>query len=172
MSNVVSEAIEIFNDLKDVIMIGAIAVILHTKKSRTTFDVDVAVAGEISDDFMISKGYIPIQGKRDSWDTPRRGKVDLFREDVSGIPIQTIIKTAVDLPANSKNIIKVACIEVLIVSKYRAFNSQYRPYDKADLQIIARKKFKEIDWGLVKKITKNQLEYDEIKKAMTSFQRF
>lgn len=172
MSNVVSEAIEIFNDLKDVIMIGAVAVMLHTKKTRMSFDVDVAVAGEITDEFMISKGYIPIQGRRDSWDTPRHGKVDLFREDVSGIPIQTIIKTAVDLPANSKNIVKVACVEAIIVSKYRAFNSQYRPNDKADLQTIARRKFKEIDWNMVKKLTKNQLEYDEIKKAMTSFQRF
>ena len=172
MSKIVSEAIEIFNDLKDVVIIGAVAVMLHTKKSRTSFDVDVAVAGEISREDLLDKGYIPISGKRDSWNTPRGGKVDLFRDDVSGIPIETIIKTAVDLTSNSKNTVKVAALEALIVAKYRSFNSTYRPNDKNDLQIIARRKFNEINWNLLRKLTLEQFEYEEIKKAMTAFQNY
>jgi len=171
MSKIISEAIEIFHDLKKVIIIGAVAVMMHTNKSRTSFDVDVAVAGEISRDSLIDNGYMPIEGKRDSWNTPRGGKVDLFRNDVSDIPIKTIIESAVELSINS-NKIKVACIEVLIVAKYRAFNSAYRPNDKDDLQTIARKKFKEIRWDFLHKLTKDEFEYNQIKTAMDGFQRF
>ncbi len=173
MVNIINEAIEIFNDLVNVIIIGAVAVMIHTKKTRTSFDVDVAVAGEITHDFLIDKGYIPVEGKRDSWSTPRGSKVDFFREDVSDIPIKKIIDTAVKLKVNSKNEVKVASIEVLIVAKFRAFNSvANRAQDMNDLQIIARKKFKEIDWKLVRQLSKSDLEYDEIRKAMTAFQNY
>ena len=171
MSKIISEAIEIFHDLKDVVVIGAVAVMLHTKKARTSFDVDVAVTGEISDDFLGNLGYIRIAGKRDSWNTPRGGKVDLFRKDVSGIPVTIVTKSAVELTANSQKI-KAASIEVLIVSKYRAFNSQNRPGDLNDLHIIARKKFDDIRWDFLRKLTKNDVEYKEIEKVMRGYRGF
>ena len=91
------EAYAISKDLKDVVMVGAVAVMLQTKRSRTSYDIDVALAADITHDDLIELGYIPIEGKRDSWYSPRIVKVDIYRNDVSGIPVSTIVKMLTNL---------------------------------------------------------------------------
>jgi len=169
--DIIGESYAITKDLKDVVMVGAVAVMLQTKRARTSFDIDVALATDITHDDLIELGYISIEGKRDSWYSPRNIKVDIYRKDVSDIPVSTIVKTATLLNENTKKEVKVACLEVMIIAKYRSFNSSDRPNDRADLKTIVEKCLKKIDWNRLEKICKNQLEYDEIVKMLTRLKK-
>lgn len=168
MNPLVREAIEIAHDLGNVVVIGAVAVMVHTDKGRQSADVDIAMITQLSREEMISKEYFPIPDKRDSWYSPRKIKVDIFRKDVSGIPVETVINTAKPIEVdNHGTILKVASIEVLIVAKYRAFNQRKSGADESDLRMIAKRKFKEIDWDLLKNIT-TETEFADIKRTMTA----
>ena len=57
MDELISEAIEISSELPRVIVVGAVAVILYTKRNRTSNDVDIGIAGTISRDEMIDLNY-------------------------------------------------------------------------------------------------------------------
>ena len=57
MNELISEAIEISSELPKVIVVGAVAVMLHTKRNRTSNDVDIGIAGTISRDEMIDLNY-------------------------------------------------------------------------------------------------------------------
>ena len=50
---------------------------LHTKRSRTSNDVDIVLVTDVSHDDLIELGYIPIEKKRDSGYLPRGIKVIL-----------------------------------------------------------------------------------------------
>lgn len=129
MLDIIGEAYAISNDLKDVVMVGAVAVMLQTNRSRTSHDIDVALTMDTSREDLIGLGYTPVEGKRDSWDSPRGIKVDIYRNDVSGIPVSEIVRTATILNKGTKKEVKVACLEFLIIAKYRSFNSSNRPND-------------------------------------------
>lgn len=171
MFDIIGEAYVISKELKDVIMVGAVAVMLQTKRSRTSHDIDVALATDISRDDLIGLGYIPVKDKRDSWDSPRHIKVDIYRKDVSGIPVSEIVKTATILNENTNKEVKVACLEVLIIAKYRAFNSSHRPNDREDIHTIVRKCLKNIDWNRLENLCENQLEYSQITKMLANLRK-
>lgn len=57
MDELISEAIEISSELPRVIVVGAVAVILYTKRNRASNDVDIGIAGTISRDEMIDLNY-------------------------------------------------------------------------------------------------------------------
>jgi len=171
LSNIISEAYAISKDLKDVVMVGAVAVMLQTKRSRTSYDIDVALATDISHDTLIGLGYIPVKGKRDSWDSPRGVKVDIYRNDVSGIPVSEILETCTVLNEKTSKEVKVACLEVLIIAKYRAFNSSDRPNDREDLKTIVKKCLNKIDWNRLERLCSTQLEYNEITKMLGNLKK-
>jgi hypothetical protein len=132
-------------------------------------DIDIAIATDLSDDELILKKYIPIKDKRDSLDSPRGVKIDMFRRDVSGIPIQTVASTAKNIIVDKKGTtVKTASLEVLIVAKHRTLNSRKSIGDESDLRVIAKKKFKEIDWNGLGKIT-TESEFADIKRVLTAY---
>lgn len=171
MLDIIGEAYAITKELKNVVMVGAVAVMLQTGRSRTSHDIDVALAADISREDLIELGYFPIEGKRDSWDSPRGIKVDIYREDVSGIPVSEIVKNATLLNEGTKKEVKVASIEFLIIAKFRSFNSTNRPNDRDDLHTIVKKCLKKIKWAKLESLCNSELEYDEITKMLGSLKK-
>lgn len=169
MDPLVREAINIANDLGEIIVVGAVAVMIHTQRGRQSADIDIAISTDLSNDELILKKYIPIRDKRDSWDSPRGVKIDIFRRDVSGIPIETVDSTAKNIIVDKKGTtVKTASLEVLTVAKYRALNSRKSLGDESDLRVIAKRKFKEIDWKSLSKIT-TETEFADIKRVLTTY---
>lgn len=170
-NQIVKEAIQITNELGNIAFIGAIAVYFHTKgnRSRETHDIDFAMTSNMSNDYLREKGYtIFKEHGKEVTRTPRHFKIDIYRDDVGDIPVQDIISTAKSVSVGkgkSKNIVKVANLEVLIVTKYRA----NRPQDGADLYDIAKTKYLEIDWPSVQSLKESEHEFQEIKTTMNRF---
>lgn len=162
MNPLMREAVEIAKDIGDVVLIGAAAVMLHAKMGRSSDDLDFVLTTELSDETLLDKGYIKLQNKRDSWQTPRYFKVDFFRKDVGGIPVKSILDMSTMIPVDTKNTLRVISIECLIVAKSRAD----RPTDREDLRLLAKKRFNEIDWNVIKSISKSDMEFESMKKNM------
>lgn len=162
MKPLVREAVEITKDIGSVVLIGAAAVILHTKIGRSSDDLDFALTTELSDDALLDKGYIKIRDKRDSWHTPRHFKVDFFRKDVGEIPIKSILDMSTIIQVDSKNTLRVISLECLIVAKHRADRSS----DREDLRLLAKKGFNEINWDIIKSLAKSDIEFGRIKSDM------
>lgn len=169
MNELVSEALEISDELPGVIMVGAVAVMLQTKRSRASRDVDIGIASKIDREEMIGLKYIPIKGKRDSWVSPRQIKVDVYRSDLSEIPIKQLEKTADKFDFKNGKTIRCACVEALVVAKYRACNSRAGPNDKSDLELLIKKRSKTVDWRL-EELCKDQTEFESIKQVIRQLQ--
>jgi predicted nucleotidyltransferase len=69
------------------------------------------------------------------------------------------------LVEREKNRIKVACLEDLIILKYRADREQ----DYEDLSDIAGTRFTKINWSLLQSLTKDEVEFSEIKNTMNIY---
>lgn len=162
MNPLVREAVEIAKDIGDVVLVGAAAVILHTKEGRSSEDLDFALTTELSDETLLDKRYIKLRDKRDSWQTPRHFKVDFFRKDVGEIPIKSILDMSTMISVDTKNTLRVISLECLIVAKSRAD----RPTDREDLRLLAKKRFNEIDWDIIKSISKSGMEFETMKRNM------
>ncbi len=165
MNPLVREAIDITKDIGDVIFIGAVAIMLHTNQGRSSADLDIALSTTISDEELEQKKYIRHTDKRDSWYTPRGYKIDIFRKDVSKIPMNLVVETSKIVPVDSKNKVRVAGLECLIVAKSRA----NRPIDREDLRLLAKRKFEEINWDVLKSMTKLDIEFTTIKSTMNFY---
>jgi hypothetical protein len=77
-----------------------------------------------------------------------------------------MIDTAKSIPRGKKGeTVKVANIEVLIVTKYRA----NRPQDLADLYAIAKTRFSKIDWSSLQLLTESDIEFQTIKTMMNQY---
>ncbi|MGI0059154.1 MAG: hypothetical protein ACREBJ_05240 [Nitrosotalea sp.] len=98
MNDLVQEALQIVEDLGDVVFIGAVAVMLHTQITRESADLDFAPVRDLTDEFLKEKEYFQFEenGKLVRR-TPRGYKIDIFTRDVSGIPLSDVIRTAVDI---------------------------------------------------------------------------
>lgn len=173
MKELVREAIQISKELNEVVFIGAIAVYLHTKTTRESHDIDFAIASKISREELLEKGYNIYQERgKEIIRTPRYTKVDIYTDDVSGIPVNEIIKTAVDIEVNKKGeIIKIASLEALIVAKHRASRPS-RPQDTEDLRDIALRKYNIINWELLKTFIKDEYEFENIKTTMLAQHKY
>jgi hypothetical protein len=165
-----NEAVQIAKELGNIAFVGAAAVYFHTKsdRSRTTHDLDLAMATPISNEYLEEKGYRIFEERKKEksiW-TPRNSHVDIFTEDVGNISVKYIINTAKSIPVGKRGeIVRVANIEVLIITKYRANRQQ----DAADLFAIAKTKFSEIDWSSLKSLTKSDYEFQDIKTTMNQY---
>jgi len=163
--NPILEAEKITEELGDVVFIGAVGVMMHLgTRHRRTQDIDLAMVTKLSDEELETRGYRKYFEKRKYVTyTPRRIKVDIYTEDVSGIPVETVYTTSLNFTGKNR-IIKVACIEVLLVAKHRAA----RPQDVEDLQNLCKNKGKSINWALLAKIAK-PTEVSEIKTVVSAF---
>jgi len=162
MNPLVREAVEVAKDIGDVVLVGAAAVMLHTREGRSSEDLDFALASALSDDILLDKGYIKLRDKRDSWQTPRHFKVDFFRKDVGEISIKSILEMSTIIPVDTKNTLRVISLECLIVAKSRAD----RPTDREDLRLLAKKRFDEIDWDVIESLSKSDMELESMKRNM------
>lgn len=89
-------AVRVSHDLKEVVFIGAFAVVSHIGPYRTTGDIDLALATPMSDEQFERLGYrIFIESGKKVIRTPGGVKMDVYTRDVSGIPIPKIFETAV-----------------------------------------------------------------------------
>jgi len=163
MNRLTSEAIKIKNDLGSVVFIGGLAVLLQTKSGRQTDDIDFAVARPLSGEFLDGKKYFEHnENGKIVRRTPRGYKVDIYSKDVSGIPVYIVVETTRNVSVDAKNVLKVACVEVLIVAKHRAARKQ----DRSDLSLFAAKWFDDLDWDLLKSLTESEIEFETIRKTL------
>jgi hypothetical protein len=168
MNELVQEAVKITNELgEDVTFVGALAVYMYTRTQRSTSDLDFAIAHQISDEELISKQYNRFtENGKEVIRTPRGRKIDIYTNDVGDVPVSEIIRSAKVVKAGSGKkspSIKIASLEVLVCTKYRA----NRPQDQADLKTLTDIKYNKIDWRVLKTFTKDQLEYDKILSDIT-----
>jgi hypothetical protein len=165
-NELVREAIRITKDLVHVVFIGAVAVYLHTNIGRESRDLDFVVASNITNEELDKKKYyIFSENGKDRRYSPRHYKVDIFTDDVNDIPVKTIIQTGVD-----KKGIKVASLEVLIITKHRASRPS-RPQDTDDLRDIASTKYSMIDWEKLRTLVNDKHKFDMIKMTMSALKK-
>lgn len=165
MNPYIEEAVLITKDLGDATFVGAVAVFLHTEKSRESKDLDLVVAEQITREQFLNLDYkfINENGKERIY-TPRNYKIDVYdSRDLNGVPLNRIIETRATITVDKKNTtVKAICLEGLIVVKYRANRDQ----DQQDLSLIAMYCFKKIDWELLQTFTKDDIEFRQIVKTI------
>jgi hypothetical protein len=160
----IEEAVLITRDLGDATFVGAVAVFLHTGKSRESKDLDLVVAEQIAREQFLDLNYrfINENGKERIY-TPRNYKIDVYdSRDLNEIPLNRIIETRATIPIGKSKTVNAICLEGLIVVKYRAKRDQ----DLADLSLIAMYCFKKIDWTLLRTFTKDDVEFRQIAETM------
>lgn len=164
MNPYIEEAVLITRDLGDATFVGAVAVFLHTGKSRESKDLDLVVAEQIARERFLDLNYrfINENGKERIY-TPRNYKIDVYdSRDLNEIPLNRIIETRATIPIGKSKTVNAICLEGLIVVKYRAKRDQ----DLADLSLIAMYCFKKIDWTLLRTFTKDDVEFRQIAETM------
>lgn len=95
MNPYIEEAVLITKDLGDATFVGAVAVFLHTGKSRESKDLDLVVAEQIPREQLLDLNYrfIMENGKEKTY-TPRNYKIDVFdSRDLNDISLSRIIET-------------------------------------------------------------------------------
>lgn len=145
MNQLQREAIAITKELGEVVFVGAVAVLSYLGwKHRTTRDLDIAMA-RLTKGQLEQLGYRTFQeAGKDVVRSPRGFKVDIYTNDVSKIPIDTIYITAKEVPLGNDKI-KVASLEVLLVAKLRAMRPS-RPQDRDDFNKLCESNGKLVDW--------------------------
>jgi len=161
----IKEAVLITQDLGDVTFVGAVAVFLHTKKSRESQDLDFVVAEQITREEFLNLKYrfVEENGKEKTY-TPRNYKIDVYdSRELNEIPLQQIIDTRDTIHVDKKGTtVNAICLEGLIVTKHRAKRDQ----DLEDLSLIAMYCYGNIDWKILRTFTKNDLEFRQIAENM------
>jgi SepF-like predicted cell division protein (DUF552 family) len=161
-----SIAVRVSQDLKEVVFVGAFAVICHIGPYRRTRDIDLALATPLSDEEFERLGYRIFQesGKK-VIRTPEGVKLDVYTRDVSGIPVFEVFKTAVVKRVGSGEI-RAMCLEALLIAKMRAS----RPQDIEDVQTLCRRLGKTIRWDVVDALA-TPMESAELKNVVSAFSR-
>lgn len=168
MLNLLSEALKISEELEDVVFVGAIAVLAHTGRGRQTHDIDLALASQMSEEELEKRGYLAHNesGKKVRR-SPRGVRVDIFTEDVSGIPVSTISKTAKIKAVKRGRSIKIMCVEALLLAKLRA-SRPGRPQDAQDIRDLCLYRGKEIEWEVFKNLGAEEMEIRGLREIVTS----
>lgn len=162
MNQLQREAIEITEELEDVVFVGAAAVHAHLRwRHRSTSDIDIAMTIKLTKEELENRGYRTYnEGGKEVTRTPRGFKIDIYTNDVSRIPVDIVHKTAVDIAiGNSK--IKIASLEVMLVAKLRAMRPS-RPQDKEDFNTLCEMQGKNIDFEKLSAIA-TEMEITTIK---------
>lgn len=162
MKSLVREALEISKELDGVIFVGAIARYFHTKVMRESEDIDFAITKPITNEELDAKGYkTRLEGRKEITRTPRGIKIDIFRHDVSGIPMEIIKDTSIKVQEGEAKV-RVIGLEALLVAKHRAQRDQ----DIEDIRELVRRKHRQIDFDVLRQITKSDVEYAQIQTAI------
>lgn len=169
MHKLIQEAVQITKDLGEVVFVGAVGILLHTKLGRQSHDLDIAVASKIPEELLQEKQYFIYREKKDSRYTPRGYKIDIMHKEVSDIPVELVIKTAKVISISGVDV-RAASLEVLLVSKFRAADKRGGS-DEEDIRTLARTKYKEIEWDKVKELVKDDVEYQNIKMTMDTLHK-
>jgi len=163
--NLDETAVSISKDLKQVVFVGAYAVVSHLGSFRQTRDIDIALASPISERELEELGYkTRIEAGKKVTRTEDGVKVDIYRKDVSGIPIEQVFATAVPKKVG-KNPIMIMGLEALLLAKMRASRPS-RPQDSTDIQELCRHRGKDVNWSLVKSLVLNDVEYENLKNTV------
>jgi predicted nucleotidyltransferase len=162
--NLDSVAVRVSKDLKDVVFVGAFAVICHIGPYRSSQDIDVALATPLSDEVFEALGYriFHERGKK-VIRTPDGVKLDVYTRDVSGIPIKEIFRTSVIKRIRGSEI-RVMGLEALLIVKLRAS----RPQDIEDVQQLCKRRGKAIRWNVVDELASRE-ESAELKNVVSLF---
>lgn len=168
--NLLKEAQKISEELGDVVFIGAIAVQAHTGRGRQTHDIDLALASQTSDEELENRGYFAHDesGKKVRR-SPRSVRVDIYTEDVSGIKVSLICKTAEKKSLGKGGTIGIMCLEALLLAKLRVSRPS-RPQDAQDIQELLSYRKLHIDWTVFEELGANEIEIANLKK-LASFLR-
>ena len=159
-------AVRISHDLKEVVFIGAFAVVSYIGPYRRTGDIDLALGTPMSDEQFEKLGYrILIESGKKIIRTPEGIKMDVYTRDVSGIPVPKIFETAVPKQIRFDQI-KIICLEALLIAKIRAG----RPQDIEDVQELCRRRGKLVRWEVVDSIAE-VTESAELKNVVSAFSR-
>jgi len=161
----IEEAVLITQDFGDATFVGAVAVFLHTKKSRESQDLDFVVAEQITREEFLNLEYrFVVENGKEKTYTPRNYKIDVYdSRELNEIPLQRIIDTRATITVDKKGTtVNVICLEGLIVTKHRANRDQ----DHEDLSLIAMYCYRNIDWKILRTFTKNDLEFRQIVENM------
>ncbi|MHB1909342.1 MAG: nucleotidyltransferase [Nitrososphaerales archaeon] len=168
--NLLKEAQKISEELDDVVFIGAIAVQAHTGRGRQTHDIDIALASPMSDEELENRGYfVHLENGKKVRRSPRGVRVDIYTEDVSGIEVSLIFKTAETKSLGKGETIRIMCLEALLLAKLRASRPS-RPQDAQDIQELYSYRKLHIDWSVFKELGANEIEIANLKK-LASFRR-
>jgi len=126
----IEEAVLITQDLGDATFVGAVAVFLHTKKSRESQDLDFVVAEQITREEFISLKYrfINENGKEVTY-TPRNYKIDVYdSRELNDIPLETIIATRATITVDKKGTTVLAFCLFLYQCQATVFHVLYRQF--------------------------------------------
>ncbi len=160
--NLEREAAKITEELGEVVFIGAVAV-NHFARFRATKDIDLVMASSLNETKLRQLGYIPRQGSKTSWYTPRGIRADFYTKDVGGIAVGWILRNLVSVRVGVRSI-SVICLEGLILAKHRAGRTQ----DIADLQELMKHNGQSIRWNVMAQIGTG-LEIAELRKVAIAF---
>ena len=159
-----SIAVRVSLDLRQVVFVGAFAVICHIGPYRRTRDIDLALATPLSDEEFEGLGYrIFHEGGKKVIRTREGVKLDVYTKDVSGIPVPTVFKTAVTKKIGSAEV-KIMCLEALLVAKMRAS----RPQDVEDVQTLCQRLGRKVNWNVVQGVA-TPMESAELKNVVSAF---
>lgn len=163
------EAILVSTEIKGAVFVGAIAVFLHTKVIRGSEDLDLAIASLPPDEELEKIGYTTFleRGKKvRRTPPPRRYKIDVFTEDVNGIPVTTIIETSEEIIVDRKGTkLRAAALELLLLMKFKTAREQ----DKEDLRVLVQEKYADINWEFMKSICENDYQYQDMRMTLKQF---
>ena len=168
--NLLKEAQKISDELDDVVFVGAIAVQAHIGRGRQTHDIDLALASPMSDEELASRGYlVHLENGKKVRRSPRGVRVDIYMEEVSGIVVSLISKTAQTKSLGKGETIKIMCLEALLLAKLRASRPS-RPQDAQDIQELFSYRKLHIDWTIFEELGASEIEIANLKK-LSSFRR-
>lgn len=166
MHPLIHEALQITKELGPITFVGAVAVLLHTKNTRESRDLDFAIAKQMTQEELLNKGYkIVTENRKEKTYTPRGFKVDIYYDrPLNGIPIKTIIDTSQDFTVDNKgNIVNAIGLEALVLAKFRANRPEQ---DYPDLKTLAIERRTDIRWDLLESLSGDEYEIASIRKTL------
>jgi hypothetical protein len=162
ISSVRDECVEISSEIPSAVFVGAAATLAHLGwRARRTFDLDIAVgvACDVEEARLLDLGYLKLNAE---WYTPRRWKIDIYTRDVSGFAVAKVVGDSVEVRVR-KSTIKVARLEMLILMKHRAGQTD-------DVRVLIGHRFTSIDWNYMRSIARNEEEVIEMKNVARSME--
>jgi hypothetical protein len=153
-----NECALVSTEIPSAVFVGAAATLAHLGWSyRRTTDLDIAVevAGEVDEKRLLELGYLKDTQTGD-WYTPRNVKIDIYTDELNGFSVDEIARDAVEVEARRGVCIRVTRLEMLILMKHRASLV-------SDVQALVSHKYESVDWQYLESITKDGVEFQEIK---------